>query len=39
MLEYIISKWEIKKVQFHSTSKNDNVKNVLEDTFPFAIIE
>lgn len=39
MIEYIVSKWDIKKVKFYSTGKNDNIKNILEDTFPFAIIE
>lgn len=33
MIEYIINSYEIRRVQFHVTGKNDDLKNMLIETF------
>lgn len=33
VLNYIVSRWEIKTFQFYSTNKNDDMKKLFEEKF------
>ena len=39
MLEYIVAKWKIESVDFYSTGKNDDLKNVLEEKIHSVFVE
>ena len=38
MIEFISDKYQIKKVEFESTGKNESVKKLLSESFPNATI-
>ncbi|MFR1475982.1 MAG: hypothetical protein ACLSB9_09720 [Hydrogeniiclostridium mannosilyticum] len=38
MIEFISDKYQIKKIEFESTGKNESVKTLLSESFPNATI-